>query len=500
MSNILDYDQLRNLTIGTVDFVSPIEIKVSLDTTAPINTAINTGTPTLFPRINGFALVPNEAGALVGMISWVGIEHSQFPKRQGLKDFDIIDLPFPQRKMSLNPLGILKYHEKKGYILDRGVYSYPCVGDVVVLPTQEQLEAIVENRDKNAEVVIGYAPIAANAPVKVDPDKLFGRHLAVLGNTGSGKSCSVAGLIRWSLEAAKEVKGDESALNARFIILDPNGEYSKTFDDICTNVRKYTVKISEDEEGFKQLRVPAWMWNSFEWSSISQASGKTQGPLLRRALREIRNGSNQLVEDCSLELRRHFSSCLVSLINDLNMGALSYVDKKGDFGKKVQEFANDADYFSSKAYYDQTVKSNLQLLKTNLEAVANSKFRSFQRNGEIIKFYDAFNRRDVELCISAVKSFLGTVGGTLRYEGPDEDSPVYFNGEDLPNHIERLAQEQNVSQFLDFLIMRIRTMLADVRMGSIIGTQPPISLEGWLNDYIGESESTNGEIAVIDLS
>lgn len=71
-----------------------------------------------------------------------------------------------------------------------------------------------------------------NAKVMIDPDRLFGRHLAVLGNTGSGKSCSVAGLIRWSLESAREKLVDSTKLvNSRFIVLDPNGEYSKAFVD-----------------------------------------------------------------------------------------------------------------------------------------------------------------------------------------------------------------------------------------------------------------------------
>lgn len=503
MSYFSDYDQLRNLTIGTVDSVSPTELKVLLDITAPLNTAINTGTPTLFPRINGFVLIPNEVGALVGIISWVGIEHSQFPKRKGLKDFDIIDLPYPQRKMSVNPIGILKQTDAEGYILDRGVYSYPCVGDIVILPTQEQLEAIVENRDKNAKVIIGYAPIAANAPVKVDPDKLFGRHLAVLGNTGSGKSCSVAGLIRWSLEAAREWKGNDSPLNARFIILDPNGEYSKTFEDLRTKVRKFTVKINEsDTKDFEQLRVPAWMWNSYEWSSITQASGKTQRPLLRRALREIRNGSDEVTDDITIQLRRHFSSCLVSLKNDLNTGASAYIEKPGrnDFGKKVQTFAKSAEHFCSNPDITDEIRTNLQELHEKLQAIAQDKYNTFPDNGRTVEYFNPFGRKDVEDCIQTIEDFLESLGSVLIYEGPDEDSPVFFKGDDLPNHLERLAQEQNVLQYLDFLIMRIRTMLSDARMGSIIGTENPVSLDEWLNDYIGSNKSSNGEIAVIDLS
>ena len=67
MSNInqYDYDHLRNLTIGTVDYVSPNEIKVMLDTSAPQNTALNTGTPSLFPRINGFVLI------LMKLVHWL---------------------------------------------------------------------------------------------------------------------------------------------------------------------------------------------------------------------------------------------------------------------------------------------------------------------------------------------------------------------------------------------------------------------------------------------
>ena len=68
--------------------------------------------------------------------------------------------------------------------------------------------AIVESGD-NRHVLIGTSPLAANAEVKIDPDRLFGRHLAVLGNTGSGKSCSVAGLIRWSMDEARKAQRTE---------------------------------------------------------------------------------------------------------------------------------------------------------------------------------------------------------------------------------------------------------------------------------------------------
>jgi len=99
--------KISSLTIGTVESVAPDEIKVLLDIDSPRNTALNTGVPTPFPRINSFVLLPNESGAVVGIVVWLGVERSAYPKRQGLKDFGLIDLPFPLRKMAVCPIGTL---------------------------------------------------------------------------------------------------------------------------------------------------------------------------------------------------------------------------------------------------------------------------------------------------------------------------------------------------------------------------------------------------------
>jgi hypothetical protein len=233
-------EEISALTIGSVESVAPAEIRAVLDIDAPQTTALNSGVPTGFPRLNSYVLLPNEAGAVVGLVVWLGVERSAFPKRTGLKDFGLIDLPFPIRKMTITPVGTLVLESeltgiRQRYVLRRGVSIFPSVGDPVLIPTSQQLTSIVESEGKDRRVFIGKSTLAGNARVSVDPDKLFGRHLAVIGNTGSGKSCSVAGLIRWSLEAASEARTSahrSSVANARFIILDPNGEYTKTFADL----------------------------------------------------------------------------------------------------------------------------------------------------------------------------------------------------------------------------------------------------------------------------
>lgn len=286
-------EQLASLTVGTVEAVSPDRITAVLELDAPQATAFNAGTPTPFPRINGYVLIPNEGGAVVGLVVWLGIERSPFPKRMGLRDFGLVDLPFPLRKMHVTPVATLSVRYRgpeRDLRLERGVSVFPSVGDPVLLPTEEQLRAIVEARGEDRRVRIGVAPLAASASVSVDPDKLFGRHLAILGNTGSGKSCTVAGLIRWSLETVRKERRAaerEPRANARFVVLDPNGEYARAFADLdATRV----FRVPPVQEGVRPFRVPAWLWNSHEWGAFAEASTATQRPMLLTALRNLRAG------------------------------------------------------------------------------------------------------------------------------------------------------------------------------------------------------------------
>ncbi len=170
----------ESLRIGTVDFVSPDEIKVVLDIDAPESVALNAGGPRPFPRVNSYVLIPVDDGYLVGQIEWLTVERSAFPKRRGMQDFGLVDLPYPLRKMSLNPLGTLRKvspnpQTDEKYRFCRGADALPSIGAGVVLPTEVQLRSIVES-GANRRVKIGTSPLAGNAEVYIDPDRLFGRH------------------------------------------------------------------------------------------------------------------------------------------------------------------------------------------------------------------------------------------------------------------------------------------------------------------------------------
>jgi len=481
-----------SLRIGSVDFVSPDEIKVILDIEAPSDIAINTGIPRPFPRINSYALLPCDSGFLVAQIEWITIERSQYPKRKGMQDFGIVDLPFPLRKMSLAPLGILK-EQKEGknskYTFSRGVESFPTVGDPVLLPLQEQLKSIVESGEKR-RVKIGKSPLASNADVSVDPDRLFGRHLAILGNTGSGKSCSVAGMIRWSIESAKKSIGGKNKINSRFIIIDPNGEYSQAFSDL-DNVRLFAVEANE-EKGIKQLQIPLWFWNSAEWCAFTQASSRAQRPTLIQSLRAVRDEQFETSTRTPSNSMRRFLRTIVSVLSiERTQGnPWGSFPKNKSFFEKIQKWQNE---LTPNNAFSQPENDSLAKFKAMIDQLVRPRTVPHANFDFTLTEVNAL----IDLASFAHSAFGGSDSDILPM---DADIPRKFSGEDLLRSLEANSELMETSQYTETMLMRIRTLLSDSRMKLITSSDNGLTLEKWLNDYISPSDSTDGAITIIDLS
>ena len=439
-----------SLRIGVVDFVSPDEIKVLLDIDAPDNVALNTGTPRAFPRVNGYVLIPADQGHLVAQVEWITVERSKYPQRKGLQECGLLDLPYPLRKMSLNPLGVLfneysKSSEAATYEFRRGVGAYPTVGDPVLLPTQTQLRSIVESGE-NRHVKIGISPLAASAEVKVDPDRIFGRHLAVLGNTGSGKSCSVAGLIRWSLDAAtREAAAQKTGLhpNARFIVLDPNGEYAQAFADI-PNVRRFAV---DPRDQIEQLRVPLWFWNSEEWCAFTYAAPRAQRPVLIQALRAVRDGSLAAASTPSTDMRRYLRTLVAALHISRAAGdpwrGIGPIRGFRDRLRTWNEGLIDASHFS------ETERSALGAFRSRCTALLDARQSEWP---------PAFSRADIDALVDSARAAHSAFGGSDTDVIPiDPDVPRPFTGEQLLRSIEANAEILNATDLVETMLMRIRT-------------------------------------------
>ena len=181
---------------------------------------------------------------------------------------------------------------------DVPVESTPALDDVPPTPP---------NATRFRALTIGRSVAFEGYDVKVRIDDFFGGHTAVLGNTGSGKSCTVASILQSLFEKADE----HHARGATFVVFDVNGEYTQSLlplaNDFGIGVARVILDGSAAEDRF---RLPHWFLEQSEWELLLQASERTQIPVLRTAL-----GLTGLFRRNSpetLEIKEHFiATCII---------------------------------------------------------------------------------------------------------------------------------------------------------------------------------------------
>jgi hypothetical protein len=495
-------ERIAALCVGTVESVSPDEVRVLLNAEAPQTVALNTGVPTPFPRVNSYVVIPNESGAVVGLVVFLGVERSPIPRKVGVRDAGLVDLPFPLRKLHVTPLGTLRRRGTMGdpthFEFARGVVVFPSVGDQVLIPTIEQLKAIVEAGGENRRVCIGSSPLAGNSPVFVDPDKLFGRHLAVLGNTGSGKSCSVAGLIRWSIDAASSAAhgaGRDPRPNARFIVLDPNGEYLETFRSF--NPRVFQVGEGSVSGGAAPLRVPAWLWNSAEWAAFVQAAPRIQRPLLLEALRLIRSGT-PLEDTKAHRMAGLFAGRKAHLETLLGKGPSAYSEfpQSKNVAEVLRRLGEEAEQHSAATSGD--IHEHLLAVQ---ECVAAVLARREYTYGKGLRGINALGEADLKEPVAALDGLMPLLPRVSLSSEAAEDTPIRFDVSQFAAYIESLASMEVAGneQHTANLVWRVRSLLSDGRLRAVIGNESDVEFSKWLAEIIG-TDGTDSQVTVIDLS
>ena len=195
--------------------------------------------------------------------------------------------PNSKRQIYLNLIG-----EIVGEKFCFGVSKMPLIFSTVYMISQKELTTMLEVGEEAIKVSeesdgtraillsIGKSVIFPDYEVKVNIDKFFGFHFAVFGNTGSGKSNTVAKILQNIFE-----KQNYSAKGAKFVIIDSNGEYNKAFSKLNKfNPHIKHSLLSTDEVGGKKFEIPVWALSADDWATLLHASEKTQMPVLKRAI------------------------------------------------------------------------------------------------------------------------------------------------------------------------------------------------------------------------
>ena len=241
-------------------------------------------------RINSYLITPVGADRIVALITRVTMKEEVELNSNSASS---ISLPSTARYISATMLGTIAQRQNKDCFI-QGVYSFPSLDNPVWYVTENDLDQIFDNKvssdtidyRKDFYLPIGTSPAFQNYKVKICPDQFFVKHAAILGNTGSGKSCTLTSILRNLFKF--EYNGNTILSNAHIVIFDTNGEYKDAF--ISEQQNNELERINAYYYGGEgQVKVPYWLMNWDDFKFLLSPGEGVQAPILNRAIGLAKN-------------------------------------------------------------------------------------------------------------------------------------------------------------------------------------------------------------------
>lgn len=200
---------------------------------------------------------------------------------------DTARLPFAKRIARLTPIGSISADGQ----FDRGVGQYPTTGAEVHAVGTTEIAKMFE-RFQSKGFSVGTVATHPSLKVCLDPSNLFGRHFAILGQTGSGKSWTVASLVQRTVAVMPR---------AHIIILDLHGEYCWKREDGSRHYAFADAIVRHVDA--RELEIPYWLMTYAELCDL----------LIEHGEREATN-QTAFFRDCLLEGRQTENSSPTSAL------------------------------------------------------------------------------------------------------------------------------------------------------------------------------------------
>lgn len=202
-----------------------------------------------------------------------------------------------------------------------GDITKPSFNAICELIDNASLDIILSSSSDNS-IVLGKSYVYPNYNLKLDIGNFFSNHFSILGNSGSGKSYSVAKILQSVFYQCKKLP-----FYSNIFLFDAYGEYQRAFSRIHEvneniNYKVYTTEISSTE--FELLRYPFWLLGVDDLCLLMNVTSKEQIPIIEKALKlvsyfareeaEVIGQKNDIIARCLLDVL--FSGKAPSLIRN----------------------------------------------------------------------------------------------------------------------------------------------------------------------------------------
>lgn len=165
-----------------------------------------------------------------------------------------------------------------------GVIRKPTFSSKLRLITREEVGLLV-GEDNARSLTLGVSPLYNDYPIRVDINDLFSSHMAIFGNSGSGKSCGVARVLQNVFHNPKLLP-----YKSNFFIFDAYGEYHnalKTVNQINPNLnfKFYTTNVNQTEG--QVLNIPIWLLDVDDIALLLRSESHSQLTIIERMLKLV---------------------------------------------------------------------------------------------------------------------------------------------------------------------------------------------------------------------
>ena len=407
-------------------------------------------------RINSYVIIPIGSDKIVAMVTSVrSIDETEIGKNK-----EAIFLTKSARYLVATMIGTIENSGK--YI--QGVYNYPILDNPVWYVTSQDLDNIFDQKNKEGSeeinfdddyyLPIGTSPSFSDYKIKINPDKFFGKHAAILGNTGSGKSCTFASIVQSMFNFdynGKRLK------NAHIIIFDTNGEYKQAFQGTKENPSKNLELVNPfhiDKDGMK---VPFWFMNFADFDYLFEPTSGTQAPVFKHALGLAKN---QTVAISQKLIPQVYISRLETIINECEENGFkiknTIYDGLDDFGKELSDLDIDFDKSKLLDALRSLLKEKEKLSKPKDYVNGNPSSAVLTESSKILK--------------SELSLYYSSARKAEVAKERNIDLPIYFNFHDLLERFfdEAIGEQENsgnrLREFVSTLRLRLQSYLGDERI------------------------------------
>ncbi len=404
--------------VGSVIEVIGQAVKVRIDTGKNTSSILYKGDIIQNISVGGYVKIKKDFEEIIGKIEGELIkENKDNSQKNYTNNKDKIN-----RILNIKILGYLENGK-----FERGIKELPLIENTCFLITKEEFNNIhqfVDSEDK--PIKIGQLEFDDGVDISLGINKLFASHIGIFGNTGSGKSYTLAKIYRQLFKKYKNNINFKN--NARFIIIDFNGEYIE--DAIVSKESKnsYDLTTKEIREGDERDKFPitkSTIENAIFWSIFLEATEKTQQPFLKRAIKDkfIENKLNDT----------DFIVHIQNLIIQSTSVSGSNIDKAIpiEFLYELANFLNNESIKSVAQYFQNNLTGGTERYSFCLEGVFSDR-DSFKK-----KIQNAFSNVSVDIDnISQIKK----IGLKIIIKYFDEMIRGFSNREHLSPLIKRLEK------------------------------------------------------------